>query len=191
MRYRRPWHSDNATCIVSHQDWLHPNQRYEKAGLSVSDLAEFSMIATAVQGIFEQKKALVRSIYYLNGALHMWLWDARFVMFTVVLESLFTTDSQEISHKIAERVAWFLEVEVESRRSLYDRMREIYKIRSKIVHGTEIKGVVGEVSESLMADLELYTQRALKKILADQSLVDTFSSKSDERESFLGSLLFK
>lgn len=191
FRYREPWHTDNAASIGRHQSWLHPNITYKQCKLNANDLDVFSSISKMVHTIFENRKALRRSLYYLNSALHLQHWESGFVMFTITLESLFTTDSNEITHKIAERIAWFLESKAEKRREVFNQMKEIYQIRSKIVHGADIRKMSSERSRKLLADLEYLTRKIMKKILQDQSLIDSFSDKQKNREKFLTSLLFQ
>lgn len=191
LRYREPWHTYNAASIARPQSWLHPNITYKQCKLNANDLDVFSSISKMIHNIFENRKALRRSLYYLNSALHLQQWESGFVMFTITLESLFTTDSNEITHKIAERIAWFLESNPEKRQEVFNQMKEIYQIRSKIVHGADIRKMSSERSRKLLADLEYLTQKIMKKILQDQSLVDSFSDKQKNREKFLTSILFQ
>lgn len=190
LRYRDPWHDTNAAGISRHQDWIKPNEIHERNEIRREDLEHLRTICQRVQDVFERKLPLRRSLYHLSGALHMWFWDARFAMFTVVLESLFSTDSQEITHKISERVAWFLAEDGAERRLLYDRMKSIYRVRSKIVHGAEITKLTSDESRELLSDLETLTQRSFRKIMEDEVLFAVFRKNNEKRGEFLTSLIF-
>lgn len=63
--------------------------------------------------------------------------DLALLAFTTCLEGLFSTVSQEISFQLSFRVANFLGID-ENRREYFDTCREIYKIRSKITHGSYV-----------------------------------------------------
>jgi len=86
------------------------------------------------------------------------------------LESLFTTDNMELSHKLSERVAYFLASTPNKRRELYRQTKNIYAVRSKVVHGSAISKVGNLSTISKQADtilrrvfLNLYRKPALDK----------------------------
>ncbi len=111
-------------------------------------------------------------------------------MLTVVLESLFTTDNQEITHKMSERIAFFLEENREKRRILFKRIKKIYKIRSNIVHGTDVSKIINDRSTELSEDLERIVQSVVKKVIINPQLCETFSGKHSKREEFFDKLIF-
>lgn len=172
---------------------LVPGARYVAAELAADDLVVIPGIARAVLALSKQDGAgpvVKRALYYLDGSLMAALWHTRFVMLTTVLESLFTTGTQEIGHKMAERVAWFLADDPQKRRSIFDGMKRIYQVRSQITHGAELdRKVQGEYSKELMHELEMRVQAVLRKVLQDETLLAAFCSK--EREDYLTGLLFR
>jgi len=70
-------------------------------------------------------------------------WDAfttnrphqNFMSLTVLLESLLTTQNTELTHRIAERVASLVGRDGRDRLQIYQDVRDIYDVRSKIAHG--------------------------------------------------------
>ena len=72
-----------------------------------------------------------------------YIWDGlctpfsqqAFIGFTNALESLLSTQSLEITHILAERVAILTEMTQLNRLKMYDKVKDLYKVRSKIVHG--------------------------------------------------------
>ena len=58
--------------------------------------------------------------------------------YCTALESLFLSDITELAHRLSERVAYFLENEPEKRKEIFKQAKEIYSIRSKVVHGSPI-----------------------------------------------------
>ncbi len=190
LRYRTPWHSANAASVAFYRgDSFRPNRRYERTTFAPDDLDDLGTVFKGVKSIFDMKKGLRRALYHLSGALHLWFWDARFAMFTVVLESLFTTDAQEITHKISERIAFFLKDTPAERRCVFDDVKEIYRTRSRIVHGLDLKATE-EQTVSLLAELEALVHHVLKRILKDSKLVEEFSGNAKRREQFLTDLVF-
>jgi hypothetical protein len=81
-------------------------------------------------------------------------WFQNMLDLTIALEALFSpSDNQELSHRIALRCAWLLsnnQPESSSDR-IYDRVRTMYDLRSRIVHGsspreTDIEGWIEIIS---------------------------------------------
>lgn len=117
--------------------------------LSLNEFEEFKTIFKKIRSIFVNKKKISRVLYYLYSGLTLVDWQARFIMLNVVLESLFSTDNQELSHKISERAAFFLEKEAKNREKLFQDVKKIYKTRSKLVHGDVIDKTPEENSQLL------------------------------------------
>lgn len=60
---------------------------------------------------------------------------SKIVGYCTCFETLLSTDSTEMTHKIAERIAWLLGSNVAERLELYESARSAYSVRSKTVHG--------------------------------------------------------
>jgi hypothetical protein len=122
------------------------------------------------------------------ASLHVNREDVRYLFFWVALEALFGPDSPgEITHRIAERLALFLENDPAKAKDLFKSIKVAYGFRSKIAHGD----VSGDSEEGItrMAQVELWARTALLTILTDDQLVKIFSEKG--REAFLTDLLFQ
>jgi hypothetical protein len=63
------------------------------------------------------------------------LMQDRAIDLMVILESLFSEDSEAIAYKIALRAACLIEPEPQKRRALFDFLKRAYNERSIIVHG--------------------------------------------------------
>lgn len=55
------------------------------------------------------------------------------------LEAMFCSDDGEIAHQLAERVAWFIEPGNDQRKETYQKVKEAYTIRCRILHGEFLK----------------------------------------------------
>ena len=66
----------------------------------------------------------------------------KIALYCSAFEAMFTTSMSEVSHQLAERVALMLADDIEKRMEVYQTMKEIYEIRSKMMHGKtpKIKG---------------------------------------------------
>jgi hypothetical protein len=116
--------------------------------------------------------------YYSRGA------DFALVAFTTCLEALFSTSEQELSFRLSLRVAQFLAEGRGGQRTYYDKAREVYKVRSKVVHGaaldknTEraaiylVEGIVPAAEELARLSLEKVFNLGLEKLFQRSESVE-------------------
>lgn len=117
-------------------------------------------------------------------------WTLRFLIFWLVTEGLFgPEDGREITYRLAQRVALFLEEDGDKARKLFVDVKESYGWRSKVVHGLRLSKLTQEKANSLLSDLELLIRRSLIAVLSKEELCSKFDSKS--REEYLDALVFK
>ena len=116
-------------------------------------------------------------------------WTLRFLIFWLVLESLFgPEDAREITFRLSQRVALFLGESGATSRELFEKTKASYGWRSKVVHGFRLAKLTGEESQNLLVHLEAVVRQSFARILSDQTLVDTFDGK--HREDYLDGLVF-
>lgn len=171
-------------------DSIHPLQTYENENISLDDLDELKRIWKGMRPMFS-KNTLSLTMNHLYGALHLDRLEPRFLMLTVVLESLFTTSRDELSHRISERIALLLETQSADRKALYQKVRDIYKSRSIIAHGAPMKEKDIQKLHALAPELEYLVQRIMKSLTLDSTLFSALSGSQERRENFLNGLLFK
>jgi hypothetical protein len=63
--------------------------------------------------------------------------DQAYTSLTTVVEAVVSTDVAELTHTVAERLALLLRSDGPARHGLYREFRNLYKIRSDLVHGRE------------------------------------------------------
>ncbi len=89
--------------------------------------------------------------------------DVEGILFsTVGLESLYTSDEQELRYKMAVRVSGIMEITRNDRKEAYEKVLEAYKIRSKFVHGE-----IGDLDSNQWSEI----RRALVEYLRISILV--------------------
>jgi hypothetical protein len=81
----------------------------------------------------------------------------RIANYSTCFEALLTSDNLEISHKLSERIAFFLSDHPEKRLSIYKTIKKIYGVRSSVLHGSRLKDKVSKelVELSEFCDLTL------------------------------------
>jgi hypothetical protein len=118
--------------------------------------------------------------------------DMAIVGFTTALEGLLLNSEQELSFRFCLRLAQFLGGTTDEKRAIFERAKELYVCRSKIVHGTAIRKdselaaiyVVDEVAPTA----ERLARDALLKIY-EHGLAEVFES-GDRVDKLFSELLF-
>lgn len=86
-----------------------------------------------------------RATYFTLGARGAASLPLKILNYCTTLECLFTSDSTEVTHKVAERFAYFLGNNFEERKKYFQLTKDAYKIRSKAVHGQSIRATNEEM----------------------------------------------
>lgn len=81
---------------------------------------------------------LERFYYFIQSARSEAFLPNKISTYCTALETLLSTDNQEISHKISERVARILGKDLQSREELFSFIKVAYSIRSSNVHGDKL-----------------------------------------------------
>lgn len=117
-------------------------------------------------------------------------WAIRFLIFWIVLESLFgAEDARETTYRLSLRMALFLQKDTAEGSKLFAQIRDSYAWRSRIVHGLRLAKLTDEKSQTLISELEGLVRRSLVAVLSDSAVTGTFDGK--DRERYLDSLAFK
>ncbi len=146
----------------------------------------FHQIQTLVPHVPENEKyltglagsRLARTIYFAQAARNTSDLLIKIAFYCMCFESLFSTETAGVAHRVSERVAVFLGTNGAEKRAIYDDVHALYGTRSAVVHGGEIKSskVPGLVAIAVRGDD--YLRRCLAKILADAGLQQLFDGKA-------------
>lgn len=121
-----------------------------------------------------------------ESALHLVPSDIALVVFISVLEGLFSTATQELSYRLGLAVSWFLATTAEDRLSVFGEVKELYTIRSKIVHGDRVEADEERtailLAESYVPRAEELVRRSIRKLLEDG--IDSFVETTKQLDAF-------
>lgn len=108
-----------------------------------------------------------------------------------IFECLFTTDSHEITTKLAYRTAFYISDDKEERKDIFKTISEAYNIRSKFLHGQVFDSKANITEENLTkisTKIDGLLRRVLKKIITTD--LDNFKAQKHDRDKFLNQLIF-
>lgn len=129
---------------------------------------------------------LLRSVIFWDLSSCSGNFERKAVETFTCLETLFTTDSTEITYKLANRIAWFMGKNLKSRKDIFNKVRAGYRIRSKVVHGEKFV----ETSDlPAIQDVHKLARSVILKIFGDSLLFEKFELKNKDFEEYLSSLV--
>jgi len=137
---------------------LHFAQRYAPRLAHFSMRQSFNRVSNAIR-LYESALDLIPS-------------DVALVVFVSVLEGLFSTATQELSYRLGLSVSAFLAASVDEKLTLFKEVRDLYTLRSKVVHGDRVHAdeeqTAIQLAENYVPSIEEIVRRALRKILEEE-----------------------
>lgn len=139
---------------------------------------------------------LSRALYFVQAARTSADIGTKISLYCSVLESIFSVSNTELKHRLSETVAFFLEQEIDCRKTIYKTLQNAYDIRSAVVHGDGIPAKFLKNEADLLfgsvKETDVIIRRCLRKIFAEASLYDLFTNKTrDEINLYLQDIIFK
>ncbi|WP_066067009.1 HEPN domain-containing protein [Neobacillus soli] len=125
---------------------------------------------------------LERFIYFLQAARNQGFPPSRISMYCTLLETLLSTDNQEIGHKIAERTSRLLGKDYSERMEIFKFIKEAYAIRSANVHGDKLSRKFRKIEKQIEISMKFdkYVRKLIQFIIADQSKMELYLKDENE-----------
>ena len=153
---------------------------------------------------YNEYSRIGRAMLFLASARNELTIAHKISMYVPVFECLFSLDNDEIKHKVAERVAFYIVDTKEDRVNIYSIVSEAYNIRSRYLHGDELKSNKKNISNDTLKNISKQIDSLLRKILTKIIMKDSkifLLPKDDEKKdgktvtkglrSYLNSLIFQ
>ncbi|WP_148279784.1 HEPN domain-containing protein [Pseudomonas syringae] len=129
-------------------------------------------------------------LYHLQAARNHRDLGFKIACYCSFFESLFSTDTAELSHQLSQRIAFFLHDDPEKRIELYKLTKKAYAVRSKAVHGDNLDSSVAHL-KNLAVHCDSLARACLLKIFGNKKLYDMFSNSSRETiANYLAGMIF-
>jgi len=122
---------------------------------------------------------LERAHYFVQAARVASHVPVKIANYCTALEALFTNETSELTHKLSERVAWFIGIDTDERVDVFQRMKKAYGIRSKVVHGSTDWGKDTHVASETSQFLDSLLRTVFRRIHADPTLEDLFAGDTE------------
>jgi hypothetical protein len=101
--------------------------------------------------------------------------EEAFLLYAIALESLILAENEkdELLFRLRTRIAHLLGKDIESKKKIYERVRDLYRIRSQIVHSGKY-----QVTDSDLGQMRFLTKNCILRVLTEQPFV-SFGSIDD------------
>jgi hypothetical protein len=170
-------------------DILCPLENYVREALTESDLAGAADYFRILNSTMD-RGAIRTAAGVTFRALLEQAWPLRFLLHWLAIESLFgPEDAREMTFRLSQRVALFLESDKEEAQKLFREVKNSYSWRSKVVHGLRLSKLKEEKSHQLLVNLEQLVRRSLLGVLRGDATARIFDGES--REEYLDNMSFK
>lgn len=130
-----------------------------------------------------------RAFYFLMMARSESVLPIKIIHYCSILECLFTSENTEVTHKVAERCARFLGDTFEARNELYILIKDLYKIRSKAVHGQVVKDNTDRMKEYLFQADNIARSIFVGYFITQEEKYKVFDYKQKEYEKWFSELI--
>ena len=150
-------------------------QRRKEVPLLKETIAKYE----SVKNVFEdrRKSYLRNAIDYFYHALGDRRYEERLIDLMIAMESLFSKEPQELRLRISLRAAFLLSIGRESERpNIFRLIYDLYKKRSKVVHGVERVDLPYEE----ISKLESYVRESIKRLIHIEQEKDNFLELLDQ-----------
>lgn len=181
-----PWKSAGYNSIV---DFDNPFSNSYKYFLSREEIADLKRIYIMVKKFYEnattqKDNSVTMAISWFNKYFYEFNTEHRFIFLMFLMETLCSDGGSEIQFKLSNRISLIIGKDDKEMISIIDDVKELYKQRSKIVHGDVLnideKYVIKaeEFSRKLIKNFILFLSYGYTKKTVIKLVNDAFISKS-------------
>ena len=133
---------------------------------------------------------LNRAFYWIQAGRSAPDIGERIAASCTALETLFTTSPSELTHQLAERVAYFLRAVPSERQLIYRSLKKAYGYRSKVVHGSVFKQSQLDSAITSAKDLDRILREIMNVIIKSDVINQIFHMDNNEFEERMIGLIF-
>lgn len=203
LRILKPISSSGNICIHQSGEKIYPTKNfgtvfvspnYTNNKASLDDLrSAYNIYKKILESGKSQPNRFLIAILYFEITQQRYQAFERYTNAMIVLENFFNTRSLEVTYQISERAAFFLGGnDSRKKNEIFENIKKLYAIRSKIVHGQENPFKELNDKPMLLDQLEAYCREIFIKILSDDNLFQIYTAKksSAKIDSYFKDLIF-
>ena len=178
------------------------NGLIEDTKFSKEEIIEFSKYHDFIENHFHAKKSnslgfmleknysrIQRGILFVKQAREARNLAYKISNYCSALETLFSTDNAELSHKLSERIAFFLKDDFKVIET-FKTIKKAYGIRSKLTHGDTLDNKQIEILDDLSVRIDRILRFSINKIIKNEEFLNIFESPKNVIDEYFEELIF-
>jgi hypothetical protein len=123
-------------------------------------------------------------MYFAQGARKNADLGIKLAFYCICFESLFASESDSISHRVSERAAILIGSSADERRAIYRDIRQLYSVRSKVVHGASLTPHRIEGLREVSKKCDEHLRRSIRLILDDRAVFGLMQGSSEAIDAY-------
>lgn len=131
-----------------------------------------------------------RALQYIKSARTAPNVGFKIAQYISAFEALFSTTTSELSHKLSERVAFFLSSEGFDKKDVFEKMKQAYEIRSRFVHGDNLSQNKIQNITNVSVTCDNYLRKIMQLLFGEKNLVELFDVSPKKLDEYFDKLIF-
>lgn len=137
-----------------------------------------------------------RAYYFIDSARKSFDIGMKTSLYCSAFECLFSVSATELRHRLSETIANFLGTNKETKKVLYEELKNIYDLRSSVTHGSGISKKLinnnGQKLNGLGKTCDEIMRKCFVKIINDNELTKLYiENNNDKLSAYLTDLIFQ
>jgi hypothetical protein len=135
--------------------------------------------------LYNDHNRIQRSFQFLQALRCSIFLPQKISLYIPIFECLFSIDANEVSHKVSERIAYYIGSDKDERIEIFSLMKDCYDLRSKFFHGSNLGKKHNSVdAQKNMADkIDSICRRVLLKVIYEDAAI--FLDTNSNLQKFL------
>ncbi len=113
------------------------------------------------------------------------MWRLALLMYSTAFEAILTYKrGRGITERLSKSLACFLAIDQSKQRILYYKFKDLYNIRSDIIHGKYLKRSNSKSNLKKLEEITDLLRQVWQKIIQDKAIISILESDDNIREVF-------
>ena len=131
-----------------------------------------------------------RALQFIESARTAYNAGFKIAHYISAFKALFSTSPAEISHKLSERVAFFLGTHGYSKHAVFKNMKTAYDVRSKLVHGASLSTQRVDALPELSVVCDSYLRKVMQLLFGELNMITQTDVSPSVMDDFFESIVF-
>lgn len=178
----------DASVVFTHDDLVHWHDLHHRIK------TYFHQADSSEMRFFMEKdySRSARALHYVRAARTSQNLAFRISHYCSALESLFSTTTSELSHRLSERVAFYLGEFGRNRREVYANVKKAYEVRSSLTHGGTLRPQKISELHDISQTCDSYLRQIFSSVFtSDMRVTELFDVEAAKIDAYFNDLILR